>query len=393
MHRPSPSVGRRASSAAQRARISPAPHAPSPETRRELRLVRQHPSSLDSRSAATAARAPTRRSRRRAATPAARPTRWARPLLRPLRQPRRRERAAPTCRRRDAAVHAPSARVRPRASPCSTSTACQATSSMDEPRGHRRPRRRRPRVRRRSISRRCTRASSVRDGELWVRDLGSRNGTLVLHRPADAPRRRRRRCSSARSSSRFRRLGYPGPHPPEADSTRRMGSMDAAGGHRACWSSSAPTAACATRSICRPRARCMLGRESGDWVFPYDPTMSGRHAEIRSRGREFFVHDAGSRNGVALAVRGDRPLAAGTARPRRRPGPARGERSVSAREDLSARAAPSIRPTSGSVRATARRSRSQAAAPTSSARSSPTAITSSRSSAKAAWARCISPST
>jgi pSer/pThr/pTyr-binding forkhead associated (FHA) protein len=39
--------------------------------------------------------------------------------------------------------------------------------------------------------------------------------------------------------------------------------------------------------------------------------MSGRHAEIRSEDAEFFVHDAGSRNGVALAVHGDRLLRPG----------------------------------------------------------------------------------
>ena len=41
--------------------------------------------------------------------------------------------------------------------------------------------------------------------------------------------------------------------------------------------------------------------------------MSGRHAEIRSEDAEFFVHDAGSRNGVALGVRGERPLKQGSA--------------------------------------------------------------------------------
>jgi predicted component of type VI protein secretion system len=39
--------------------------------------------------------------------------------------------------------------------------------------------------------------------------------------------------------------------------------------------------------------------------------MSGRHAEIRSEDSDFFVHDAGSRNGVALAVRGEQPLKRG----------------------------------------------------------------------------------
>ena len=54
---------------------------------------------------------------------------------------------------------------------------------------------------------------------------------------------------------RFRRLGYPGPHPPEADATRRMGSI---GPQRR--TSRYGTASCrwervATSFICRPRRR------------------------------------------------------------------------------------------------------------------------------------------
>jgi predicted component of type VI protein secretion system len=60
-----------------------------------------------------------------------------------------------------------------------------------------------------------------------------------------------------------------------------------------------------------PARTVLLGREAGDWVFPYDQTMSGRHAEIRSQDAEFFVHDAGSRNGVALGVRGERSIKKG----------------------------------------------------------------------------------
>jgi predicted component of type VI protein secretion system len=60
-----------------------------------------------------------------------------------------------------------------------------------------------------------------------------------------------------------------------------------------------------------PVRTVLLGRESGDWVFPYDQTMSGRHAEIRSEDAEFFVHDCGSRNGIALAVRGERAVRKG----------------------------------------------------------------------------------
>ena len=145
-----------------------------------------------------------------------------------------------------------------------------------------------------------------RDGELWVRDLGSRNGTWTF---VDGASRLGDGDVILVGSQllRFRRLGYPGPHPPEADATRRMGSL-------------VPSADVAVLEQLRadgsvrdtfhlsPARTILIGRESGDWVFPYDQTMSGKHAEVRSQDAEFFVHDAGSRNGVAVGVRGERVL-------------------------------------------------------------------------------------
>jgi len=150
---------------------------------------------------------------------------------------------------------------------------------------------------------------SVREGQLWVRDLGSRNGSWVF---LESP------CKLGDGDLlligsqiiRFRRLGYPGPHPPEADSTRRMGSLT-------------PTADIAILEQLRsdrsvrdvfhlsPGRNAMLGRDSGDWTFPYDKTMSGKHAEIRSEDSEFYIHDAGSRNGIAIAIRGERAIKKG----------------------------------------------------------------------------------
>lgn len=149
----------------------------------------------------------------------------------------------------------------------------------------------------------------LRDGQLWLRDLGSRNGSWAF---IDQPTRLTDGDLILIGSQllRFRRLGYPGPNPPEADSTRRMGST-------------VPTVDIAVVEQLRADGSCRdvyhlspartvaIGREMGDWVFPYDPTMSGRHAEIRSEDSEFFVHDANSRNGVAMAVRGERVLARG----------------------------------------------------------------------------------
>jgi len=146
----------------------------------------------------------------------------------------------------------------------------------------------------------------MRDGRLHLRDLGSRNGTWVF---IDHPERLNDGDLLLVGAHllRFRRLGYPAPHPPEADATRRMGS-------------SIPSADVAVIEQLRgdgsvrdvfhlsPGRSVTIGREVGDWIFSYDSTMSRRHAEIRSEGSEFFVHDASSRNGVAVGVRGDRAL-------------------------------------------------------------------------------------
>ena len=56
---------------------------------------------------------------------------------------------------------------------------------------------------------------------------------------------------------------------------------------------------------------CLTNRDTGDWTFPYDQTMSGRHAEIREEEGQFVLHDLGSRNGIAVAVRGDRQVKPG----------------------------------------------------------------------------------
>ena len=146
----------------------------------------------------------------------------------------------------------------------------------------------------------------LREGELWVRDLGSRNGTWTF---IDAPTKLAD-CDLVLVGSqilRFRRLGYPGPHPPEADSTRRMGSMVPSADVAVLEQLRADASVRDTFHL-SPARTVLLGRDSGDWVFPYDQTMSGRHAEVRSQDAEFFVADAGSRNGVAVGVRGERQL-------------------------------------------------------------------------------------
>jgi pSer/pThr/pTyr-binding forkhead associated (FHA) protein len=147
---------------------------------------------------------------------------------------------------------------------------------------------------------------SWEEDRLVVRDLGSRNGTWVFleepHRLADGDQ-----LLIGSQVVRFRRLGYPGPHSPDADATKRMGSL-------------IPSADIASLTQLRsdgssrdvvqlsPGRDIHVGREKGDWVFPYDPSMSAQHAVVRSEDADFVVVDAGSRNGIALAARGDMPL-------------------------------------------------------------------------------------
>jgi pSer/pThr/pTyr-binding forkhead associated (FHA) protein len=150
---------------------------------------------------------------------------------------------------------------------------------------------------------------AMRDGQLFVRDLGSRNGTWVF---TDGPYRLQDGDTILIGSQliRFRRLGYPGPHPPEADQTRRLGSFTPSADIAVLAQLRADGSARDTMHL-SPARSVKIGRDQGDWVFPYDQTMSGKHAEVRSEDLEFIVLDDGSRNGIAVAVRGERPVKAG----------------------------------------------------------------------------------
>jgi pSer/pThr/pTyr-binding forkhead associated (FHA) protein len=147
-------------------------------------------------------------------------------------------------------------------------------------------------------------------GQVRVRDLGSRNGTWLFidqpHRLTDADN-----VLIGGQMFRFRRLGYPGPRPPEQDATRRMGSL-------------IPGADIASLTQLRsdgsgrdvvhlsPGRTVTMGREQGDWQFPYDPSMSSLHASVRSEDADFVITDMGSRNGIAIAIRGEPLLRSGS---------------------------------------------------------------------------------
>jgi pSer/pThr/pTyr-binding forkhead associated (FHA) protein len=144
---------------------------------------------------------------------------------------------------------------------------------------------------------------NVREGRYWLRDLGSRNGTWYF---LEAPYRLQDGDLILVGSQviRFRRLGYPGPNPPEADATRRLGSLIPSADIASLTQLRADGSARDTTHL-SPGRVVKLGRERGDWVFPYDPSMSGAHCEVRSEDADFVLADDGSRNGVAVCVRGE----------------------------------------------------------------------------------------
>ena len=149
-----------------------------------------------------------------------------------------------------------------------------------------------------------------RAGQFYLRDLGSRNGTWVFmeapHRLADGDL-----LLIGSQLIKFRRLGYPGPYAAEADATKRMGSLTPAADIASLTQLRADGS---SRDVIQlsPGRDLQIGRENGDWIFPYDPSMSGQHALIRSEDADFVAVDAGSRNGIAIAARGAMSLKDGS---------------------------------------------------------------------------------
>lgn len=148
-----------------------------------------------------------------------------------------------------------------------------------------------------------------RDGAIYVRDLGSCNRTWVFldgaHTLADDEL-----LLVGSQILAFRRIGFPGPMPQDADGTRRIGSLAPSPDVAVLSQLRADGSVRDSHHVSAGRT-LTIGREMGDWTFPYDQTMSGRHAEIREEDGQFVIHDLGSRNGIAVAVRGDRQVKPG----------------------------------------------------------------------------------
>ncbi|MGE5727686.1 MAG: FHA domain-containing protein [Gemmatimonas sp.] len=149
----------------------------------------------------------------------------------------------------------------------------------------------------------------IREGTLFVRDLGSCNRTWVF---IDGPYSLADTDVLLIGSQilEFQRLGTPAAPRADADGTRRVGSLTPMPDIARLSQLRADGSVRDSQHLAQGRT-ITIGRDVGDWTFPYDQTMSGRHADIREVDGAFIIHDLGSRNGVGIAVRGERVLKVG----------------------------------------------------------------------------------
>jgi pSer/pThr/pTyr-binding forkhead associated (FHA) protein len=149
----------------------------------------------------------------------------------------------------------------------------------------------------------------IREGTLFVRDLGSCNRTWVF---IDGPYSLADTDVLLIGSQilEFQRLGSPAAPRADADGTRRVGSLTPMPDIARLSQLRADGSVRDSQYLAQGRT-ITIGRDAGDWTFPYDQTMSGRHADLREVDGAFIIHDLGSRNGVGVAVRGERALKVG----------------------------------------------------------------------------------
>ena len=150
----------------------------------------------------------------------------------------------------------------------------------------------------------------VRDGALLVRDLGSCNRTWVF---VDTPYTLGDDETLLIGSQifRVRRVGSPPAvvsH--DADGTSHIGSLTPGPDVALVAQLRGDRSVRDVHYLAAGRTM-VLGRDTGDWTFPYDKTMSGRHAELHDDDGALVIRDLASRNGIAVAVRGERHLEAG----------------------------------------------------------------------------------
>ncbi|MFO7177810.1 MAG: FHA domain-containing protein [Pseudomonadota bacterium] len=149
---------------------------------------------------------------------------------------------------------------------------------------------------------------SLRDGRVFLRDLGSVNGVYVRIRAAE----RLEHADLVLMGLEVLRFevvtdAEKGLGPAIENGTRVFGSPALPRYARLLQR----TVEGVTRDVFYlSRDESVVGRESGDIVFTHDPFMSRRHAVFARdpSNNTFWLHDLGSSNGTYLAVRGEREL-------------------------------------------------------------------------------------
>jgi pSer/pThr/pTyr-binding forkhead associated (FHA) protein len=143
-------------------------------------------------------------------------------------------------------------------------------------------------------------ALTVDDGVLSIEDLYSLNGTFlklsdeIVLTPGDV-------FLMGRQVLRFDKFEHTvTPKARAADGTRYMGSPPPGGGYKLLQ---VGIGGAAQDVYCIPQDGATLGREHGDFIFPRDKFMSGRHAQIYPReDGTYCLADLNSSNGTWIKI-------------------------------------------------------------------------------------------
>jgi pSer/pThr/pTyr-binding forkhead associated (FHA) protein len=147
-----------------------------------------------------------------------------------------------------------------------------------------------------------------KNGALSIRDLGSANGVYVrLRKEATIPLEDQDLILLGQQVLRFEVVkDAEGGFGPAWELDTLVFGTPAAPRYARLSQRTTEGVSCDVFHIRKPET--VLGRESGDVVFPDDPFMSRRHAAVRIAGKEFQLADLGSSNGTFVRIRGEASL-------------------------------------------------------------------------------------